>query len=148
MRLGAHSVSKTDGSSCGVRFLRHLLVSEYGPEAQLVAATACRAEGGGFDSRLDRCPQGHVSWKCVRRWRGACLLNRFTWVRFPPLPLWEVLSSRSSTFQVEDGIGLNLELWNLEHRTYASVRGVAATRHSSKVVSRVRLPPDVLSVTG
>ena len=26
LRLGAHSVSKTDGSTCGVRFLPHLLV--------------------------------------------------------------------------------------------------------------------------
>lgn len=50
-------------------------------------AAACRAEGCGFDSRVDRCPVTGASWKCVRRWRGACLLSRCTWVRFPPLPL-------------------------------------------------------------
>ena len=65
-------------------------------------AAACRAEGCGFDSRVDRCPKGRLASrpvaakrcftaaprrKCVRRWLGACLLSRCTWVRFPPLPL-------------------------------------------------------------
>src|SRR5438477_121587 len=46
MRLGAHSVSKTDGSSCGVRFLRHLLVEITVPRTSGVVASLSRRRAG------------------------------------------------------------------------------------------------------
>ena len=46
LRLGTHSVSKTDGSSCGVRFLTHLLF-DHGPVGQPgVAASLSRRRSG------------------------------------------------------------------------------------------------------
>lgn len=99
---------KPTAESCGVRFLRHLLNTV--PWASWSGRLPVTEKIGGSS------PLGIVGWKrkCVRRWLGACLLSRFTWVRFPPLPL------------------------------FVCVRGVAATRHSSKVGTRVRLPPDAL----
>lgn len=57
LRLGAHSVSKTDGLACGVRFLRHLLV-RLRSRSSVGRAAGCQPEGCGFDSRVDRCPRG------------------------------------------------------------------------------------------
>lgn len=92
---------KPTALACGVRFLRHLLVGarQHGPAGQWSGRLPVKEKSGGS------IPLGTALRKCVRRWLGACLLSRCTWVRFPPLPLYfGVPSSRSSrvpSFSVE-----------------------------------------------
>ena len=145
MRLGAHSVSKTDGSTCGVRFLRHLLMVN-GPEAQSVERPPVERKGAGstpvWTAARKRALEMEV---CPTLARGLPLKQVYVG-SIPTASTVDVPRSTSG----EVG-GLSSRPGGFESRAgYCSVcvRGVAATRHSSKVVSRVQLPPDVLSVIG
>lgn len=114
LRLGAHSVSKADGS-----VLRGSIPPPPadGWSSRLRSsdrrAARCQREGCGCNSRGSR-----WEWKCVRRWLGACLLSMCSCVQFPPLPLGKVPSSEVPGWEQCTGRGRSA--WYLEPGTSES----------------------------